>query len=53
MTQSPIYAATYADLVQKDYDAFHAAVRAGRFPTETSSSEIETPSDRVNERKQT
>jgi len=53
MTQSPIYAATYADLVQKDYDAFHAAVRAGRFPTETSSSEIETPSDRVNQRKQT
>ena len=47
------YAATYADLVQKDYDAFHAAVRAGRFPTETFSSEIETPSDRVNERKQT
>jgi hypothetical protein len=39
--------AAYADQVQKDYDAFHAAVRAGRFPTETSSSEIETPSDRV------
>ena len=46
------YAAAYADQVQKDYDAFHAAVRAGRFPTETFSSEIETPSDRVNKRKQ-
>ena len=47
------YAVAYADQVEKDYDAFHAAVRAGRFPTETSSSEIETPSDRVNQRKQT
>src|SRR6516165_6298859 len=47
------YAVAYADQVEKDYDAFHAAVRADRFPTETSSSEIETPSDRVNERKQT
>jgi hypothetical protein len=39
------YASAYADQVEKDYDAFHAAVRAGRFPTETSSSEVETPSD--------
>src|SRR6516164_10731941 len=46
------YAAVYADQVEKDYDAFHAAVRAGRFPTETSSSKIETPSDRVKGRKQ-
>src|SRR5215831_1487541 len=40
------YAAAYADRVEKDYDAFHAAVRAGRFPTETSSSKIEKQSDR-------
>jgi uncharacterized protein (DUF2252 family) len=46
------YAAAYADQVQKDYDAFHAAVRAGRFPTETSSSEVETRSERLSERKQ-
>src|SRR5262245_33243838 len=39
------YAAAYADWVEKDYDAFHAAVRAGRFPTETSSSKIEKQSD--------
>jgi hypothetical protein len=31
------YAAAYADRMEKDYDAFHAAVRSGRFPTETSS----------------
>src|SRR5262249_34703887 len=46
------YSAAYADQVEKDYDAFHAAVRAGRFPTETSSYEIETPSDRLKKRKQ-
>jgi hypothetical protein len=46
------YAAAYADQVEKDYDAFHAAVRAGRFPTETSSSEVETRSERLSERKQ-
>src|SRR5262245_14030556 len=40
------YAAAYADRVEKDYDAFHAAVHAGRFPTETSSSKIEKQSDR-------
>jgi uncharacterized protein (DUF2252 family) len=36
------YAASYADQVEKDYEAFRAAIHAGRFPTETSSSEIET-----------
>jgi uncharacterized protein (DUF2252 family) len=36
------YAVSYADQVKKDYEAFQAAVHAGRFPTETSSSEIET-----------
>jgi hypothetical protein len=41
------YAAAYADQVEKDYDAFHAAVRAGRFPTKTSSSKVKTPSDRL------
>lgn len=35
------YAVAYADQVEKDYHAFHAAVRAGRFPTETSSTELE------------
>ena len=34
------YAAAYANQVEKDYDAFHAAVGAGRFPTETPSSEV-------------
>jgi hypothetical protein len=52
MTQLPIIPQP-TDQVEKDYDAFHAAVRAGCFPTEASSSEIETPSDRGNERKQT
>jgi len=46
------YAAAYADQVEKDYDAFHAAVRAGRFPAETSSSKVETPFDKLKERKQ-
>ena len=46
------YAVAYADQVEKDYNAFHAAVRAGRFPTEASSSEIKTPSDRPKGRKQ-
>jgi uncharacterized protein (DUF2252 family) len=36
------YALSYADQVEKDYEAFRGAVRAGRFPTETSASEIET-----------
>jgi uncharacterized protein (DUF2252 family) len=36
------YAVSYADQVEKDYDAFSVAARAGRFPTETSASEIET-----------
>ena len=46
------YAAAYSDQVQKDYDAFHAAVRAGRFPTEASSSKIEKQSDRPKAKKQ-
>jgi hypothetical protein len=40
------YALAYADRVAKDYDAFHAAVRAGRFPTEASSSKMEKQSGR-------
>lgn len=36
------YAVSYADQVEKDYEAFGVAVRAGRFPAETSASEIET-----------
>jgi len=40
------YAVGYADRVAKDYDAFHAAVGAGRFPTEASSSKIKRQSDR-------
>ena len=40
------YAAAYADQVEKDHGAFHAAVRAGRFPTEKSSSKIQKQSDR-------
>jgi hypothetical protein len=40
------YALAYADRVAKDYDAFHAAVRARRFPTETSSSKIKKQSDK-------
>ena len=36
------YAISYADQVEKDYEAFRVAVRAGRFPTETSASAIET-----------
>jgi uncharacterized protein (DUF2252 family) len=36
------YAVEYADQVEKDYDDFRAATRAGRFPTETSKSELET-----------
>jgi hypothetical protein len=35
------YALAYADQVEKDYESFRAATRAGRFPTETSPSEIE------------
>jgi uncharacterized protein (DUF2252 family) len=35
------YAVAYADQVEKDYETFRSAVRAGRFPTETSSSEME------------
>ena len=40
------YAAAYANQVEKDHDAFHAAVRAGRFPTEASLSKIKKQSDR-------
>jgi uncharacterized protein (DUF2252 family) len=36
------YAVSYAGQVEKDYNAFRVAVRVGRFPTETSASEIET-----------
>jgi uncharacterized protein (DUF2252 family) len=36
------YAVSYANQVEKDYDAFRAAVRSGRFRTETSQSELET-----------
>jgi len=35
------YARAYADQVEKDYDAFRAATRAGRFPVETQPTEIE------------
>ena len=35
------YAVSYADQVEKDYQAVRAAVRAGRFPTEISPSETE------------
>jgi uncharacterized protein (DUF2252 family) len=45
------YAAAYADQVEEDYDAFHAAVRAGRFPTKTLSSKIKTPADRRNQKR--
>jgi uncharacterized protein (DUF2252 family) len=44
------YAVGYADRVAKDYDAFHAAVRAGRFPTEKSSSKTKRSSNKVNPR---
>ncbi len=36
------YAVVYADQVETDYEAFRAATCAGRFPTETSRSEMET-----------
>jgi hypothetical protein len=36
------YAVAYADLVEKDYETFRSAVRVGRFPIETSPSEVET-----------
>src|SRR5262245_23173639 len=35
------YALAYADQVEEDYEAFRAAIRAGRFPTETTPSELE------------
>jgi uncharacterized protein (DUF2252 family) len=35
------YALAYADQVEKDYEAFRAAIRAGRFPVETLPSETE------------
>jgi uncharacterized protein (DUF2252 family) len=35
------YALAYADQVEKDYDAFRAAIRTGRFPIETQPTEIE------------
>jgi hypothetical protein len=46
------YALAYADRVAKDYDAFHAAVRAGRFPTEMSSSKTKKSSDRTKQKTQ-
>jgi uncharacterized protein (DUF2252 family) len=36
------YALAYADQVEKDYESFRAATRAGRFPVETLPSEIES-----------
>jgi hypothetical protein len=35
------YAVAYADQVEKDYQVFRAATRAGRFPIETVPSKIE------------
>jgi uncharacterized protein (DUF2252 family) len=35
------YAVGYANQVERDYESFRAAVRAGRFPTETTASETE------------
>jgi hypothetical protein len=35
------FAVAYADQVDKDYDAFRAAIRAGRFPIEMQPSDIE------------
>jgi hypothetical protein len=35
------YAVAYADQVEKDYETFKQAVRAGRFPVETLPSETE------------
>jgi uncharacterized protein (DUF2252 family) len=35
------YSVSYADRVEKDYEAFRKAAHAGRFPTETSSPQIE------------
>ena len=35
------YAVAYADQVEKDFETFQQAVSAGRFPTETSSTEVE------------
>jgi hypothetical protein len=35
------YALAYADQVEKDYEAFRAATRAGRFPIETVPSALE------------
>jgi uncharacterized protein (DUF2252 family) len=35
------YALAYADQVEKDYELFRAATRAGRFPIETLPSEVE------------
>jgi uncharacterized protein (DUF2252 family) len=46
------YAAAYANQVEKDYEAFRAAVGVGRFPAEISSPGGEAPSDRPNQRKQ-
>jgi hypothetical protein len=36
------YSLVYADQVERDYAAFHAAARRGDIPTETSASMIET-----------
>jgi uncharacterized protein (DUF2252 family) len=35
------YAVAYANQVERDYEHFRAAIRAGRFPTETTASETE------------
>ena len=35
------YALAYADQVEKDYESFKAAIQTGRFPVETSPSELE------------
>src|SRR6476659_4739897 len=35
------YARAYADQVEKDYESFRAAIKAGRFPVETLPSGIE------------
>jgi hypothetical protein len=36
------YALAYADQVEKDFALFRAASRAGRFPTETTPTEVAT-----------
>lgn len=36
-----LYAVGYANQVEKDYESFRAAIRSGRFPTETTPSDVE------------